>query len=217
MNDVPHAIATTTIAGAAFAWTVLTAPSLLYLWRTRLPESLHRRGSKKTSTSRAATVSGIPVGTRPDEGASDCRERAVDSPTGTGPPRHPALPKVSVIVAARDEAARVADCLRSILASDYPDFELIAVDDRSTDGTGQRMDEVAAADPRCRVVHITELPEGWLGKCWALHCGTRAARGEWLLFCDGDVLLAPDCVRAAIAEATRCGLDHLALMPGMAG
>lgn len=222
VNDPLDALATMTAAGAAIVWTALTVPSLVYLWRTRLPEALRLRAAcDAVAATRHAACSAAASRT---SGLGPPRDEPfAQPPEAFGPPSRAKLelrsgwPKVSVIVAARDEAARVADCLRSILASDYPDFELIAVDDRSTDGTARRMDEVAAEDPRCRVVHVTELPEGWLGKCWALHCGAGAAGGRWLLFCDGDVLLAPDALRVAIAEATRCGLDHLALMPGLAG
>src|SRR5271155_1929182 len=82
-------------------------------------------------------------------------------------------PKVSVIIAARNEARNIEQGLRSVLAQDYPNIEFIAVDDRSTDETGDILDRMAKDDPRLRVVHIMELPNGWLGKNHALHFGAE--------------------------------------------
>ncbi len=121
-------------------------------------------------------------------------------------------PLVSIIVPARDEAAAIEEALRRMLAIDYPRFELIAIDDRSSDGTGAIMDRVAAGDPRCRVIHVADLPAGWLGKNHANRLGAREARGEYLLFTDGDVMFEPAILRHAVA-AMRGGLDHLALFP----
>lgn len=125
----------------------------------------------------------------------------------------PALPLVSIIVPARDEAAAVEACLRSLLALDYPHHEVIAIDDRSTDGTGVLMDRIAGSDPRLHVVHLTELPPGWLGKNHANMVGARQARGEYLLFTDGDVMFDPAILRHAIGAMQRGRLDHLALFP----
>jgi len=124
-------------------------------------------------------------------------------------------PKVSVVVPARGEAERIEEALRSLARLDYPDFEVIAVDDRSTDGTGDIMDRVAAEEHRVEVLHVTSLPEGWLGKCHAMHVGARRATGEILLFTDGDVVFAPDILRSAVRYLTAKRLDHMALMPGM--
>src|SRR5690606_30500760 len=112
-------------------------------------------------------------------------------------------PQLSLLITAKDEAARIADCLRSALQQDYPNIECIAIDDRSTDRTGAIMDEVAAGDGRLRVVHIPQggLPAGWSGKSHALHQAVKLARGEWLLFVDSDVLLEPDAARAAVSRA----------------
>ncbi len=112
-------------------------------------------------------------------------------------------PKVTLIIPAKDEVARIADCLRSALRQDYPNLAFIAVNDRSTDGTGQVMDQIAAEDPRLRVIHIPHgsLPPGWSGKSHALHQAVQHAEGEWLLFVDSDVILEPDAVRAAVARA----------------
>ena len=127
----------------------------------------------------------------------------------------PMWPKVSVVVPARNEAMRLEEALSSLANLDYPDLEVIAVDDRSTDGTGAIMDRVAAREPRVRSLHIAELPEGWLGKCHAMQAGARHADGEILLFTDGDVVFAPDTLRLAVRYLLARKLDHLALLPGL--
>jgi hypothetical protein len=124
-----------------------------------------------------------------------------------------APPPLSVVVPCRDEARGVEAAVGSLLAQDLPDLEVVAVDDRSTDGTGAILDRLAAADPRLTVVHITTLPPGWLGKNHALEAGARRARGEWLLFTDGDVVFQPGALRRALGYATRHGLGHLAAAP----
>jgi len=124
-------------------------------------------------------------------------------------------PKVSVVAAAWDKATRVEEALGSLANLDYPALEVIAVDDRSTDGTGAIIDRMAAADPRVRALHVTELPEGWLGKCHAMQEGARRTGGELLLFTDGDVVFAPDTLRLAVRHFLARRLDHLALLPGL--
>jgi cellulose synthase/poly-beta-1,6-N-acetylglucosamine synthase-like glycosyltransferase len=124
-------------------------------------------------------------------------------------------PKVSVVVPARNEAERIEEALWSLARLDYPDFEVIAVDDRSSDGTGAIMDRVANEEPRVTNLHIRALPEAWLGKCHAMHAGAQRATGELLLFTDGDVVFAPDTLRLAVRYLAARRLDHLALMPGM--
>lgn len=120
-----------------------------------------------------------------------------------------ALPPVSIVSAARNEALRIEAAVRTLLAQDYPSLEVVAVDDRSEDETGPILDRVAAEDPRLRVLHVRELPEGWLGKCHALAQGEAAAKGTWILFTDGDVSLAPDAVRRAVSLALRERADHV--------
>ncbi len=122
-------------------------------------------------------------------------------------------PKVSIIVPARDEEAKIDAAMRSKLAIDYPQLELIAVDDRSQDATGAILDRLAAEDPRLSVVHLDSLAEGWLGKSHAMHVAAGRATGDYLLFTDADVFFAPNLLRKAVTMCEARGLDHLALAP----
>lgn len=123
-------------------------------------------------------------------------------------------PRVSIIVPARDEGAKIEAGLKSLLASDYPNFVVIAIDDRSRDDTGAIMDRLAnESEGTLRVFHITELPDGWLGKNHALHTGYQQSDGEWLLFTDGDVIHAPQTLRRTIRFVMARGTDHLAMFP----
>lgn len=122
-------------------------------------------------------------------------------------------PWVSVIIPALDEEKHIEAALASVLVLDYPRLEIIVLNDRSTDGTPAILDRIAAQhSPRLRVIHIRELPLGWLGKNHALHLGAEQARGEFLLFTDADVQMAPDTVRRAIARMQERQLDHLCLI-----
>ncbi len=123
-------------------------------------------------------------------------------------------PLVSVIVPARDEAAAIEAGLRSLLASNYPNLEIVAVDDRSSDATGGVMDRLAREDSRLRAIHVTALPENWLGKSHAMHVAAASARGEILLFTDGDVVFRPDAIRSTVRLVESRKLDHLCLIPG---
>lgn len=122
-------------------------------------------------------------------------------------------PRLSVVFAARNEGRTVGAAVPTMLALDYPDLEIIAVNDRSEDDTGAILDKLAATDPRLRVVHVRELPYGWLGKTHALQLGGEQAGGEWILFTDADIHFRPDTLRRAIAYARAQTLDHLAAVP----
>lgn len=131
-------------------------------------------------------------------------------------------PRVSVIVPARDESHKIEAALRSLLAQDYPNFEVIAIDDRSRDETGAIMDRLATetaqspadgAETRFRVLHVEHLPENWLGKNHALQLGCTQSQGELILFTDGDVLHAPDVLRRSVTYVESRQLDHLPLYP----
>ncbi len=127
-------------------------------------------------------------------------------------------PSITVIVPALNEAANVDECLRSLLAQDYANLTILAVDDRSTDATGSIMDSLAAESAgtypgRLRVLHITELPAGWLGKTHAMALAARQTTSEYILFTDADVLYAPDAIRRSLAYAVASGADHLVTAP----
>ncbi|MGH9734695.1 MAG: glycosyltransferase [Candidatus Acidiferrales bacterium] len=124
----------------------------------------------------------------------------------------PGLPKISILVAARDEAKKLPQALASFLAVDYADYEVVAVDDRSTDETPKIMDAAASEHPILKVVHVESLPEGWLGKPHALQEAYEHSTGEWLVFTDADVYFAPDVLRRAIAVALENHWDHLTLL-----
>jgi glycosyltransferase involved in cell wall biosynthesis len=160
--------------------------------------------------------------------------------------RNPVLssgnPRVSIIVPARNEEETIEQCLRSLLALDYENYEVIAVNDRSTDRTGEIMErvmrdshfsqkkpEVGHPDsavrsqtflslftaPELRVIQHSELPRGWLGKTHAMWTAAKTASGDWLLFTDADVLFKPDSVRRALAYAEHEHADHVVLFPRM--
>jgi hypothetical protein len=139
--------------------------------------------------------------------------RAAELGRGLPPAAPGPAPAVTVVVPCRDEARGVEQALRSLLAQDLPALQIVAVDDRSGDGTGEILDRLAAGDPRLGVVHVASLPEGWLGKNHACHAGARRARGAWLLFTDADVVFAPDALRRALAAAVAHRLGHLAVLP----
>jgi glycosyltransferase involved in cell wall biosynthesis len=120
-------------------------------------------------------------------------------------------PGISLLFAARDEEQKLPAALSSLAAIDYPNLEIIAADDRSTDGTSRILDEFAAAHPRFRVVHVAALPAGWLGKPHALHQAYEASTGEWLVFTDADVRFKPEVLRRSVTIARQKHLDHLTL------
>ena len=122
-------------------------------------------------------------------------------------------PKVSTLFAARDEAAKLPQALPTQLAQDYPRYEVIAVDDRSRDATPQVLDEFAAHHNNLKVIHLTEVPKGWLGKPHALHVAYGYAKGEWLVFTDADVRMGPDLLRRAVALVKGKGWDYLTCLP----
>lgn len=124
-------------------------------------------------------------------------------------------PSLSVVVAARDEQATLGAAARTLLDCGYPDLELVLVDDRSADGTGALVDELAAADHRVRPVHIEALPTGWLGKVHAMERGQREAHGDWLLFTDADIHFAPGILQRVVDWAEREGRDHVAVFPAL--
>jgi glycosyltransferase involved in cell wall biosynthesis len=124
-------------------------------------------------------------------------------------------PSISLLFAARDEEEKLPAALASLAAIDYPHLEIIAVDDRSTDATARILDDFAAAHPRFRVVHVSELPAGWLGKPHALQRAYEAATGEWLVFTDADVRFKPEVLRRSVTIIREKNLDHVTLFCDM--
>ena len=122
-------------------------------------------------------------------------------------------PSLAIVVPARNEAATIEPALRSILALDYPALEVTAIDDRSTDDTGAILDRLDAEFERLRVLHVRELPAGWLGKNHAMHLGASSAGTDYVLFTDADVHFHPSALRRAVAECHARGLDHLTVLP----
>jgi glycosyltransferase involved in cell wall biosynthesis len=120
-------------------------------------------------------------------------------------------PRISILFAAREEEEKLPAAIATLMEIDYPNLEVVAVDDRSGDATGHILDEFAVAHPRLRVVHIAELPAGWLGKPHALQKAYEMSTGEWLLFTDADVRFKPDLMRRAVALAKSRNLNHLTL------
>lgn len=124
------------------------------------------------------------------------------------------LQKLSVIVPARNEEKHLTEALGSVVNQDYPgELEAVLVDDRSDDATPEIGDRMAQEHERLRTLHVTELPEGWLGKNHAAGLGATRTDGEWLLFCDADVVFDAATFRRAVEYAEREALDHLTLVP----
>ncbi|MDE3136522.1 MAG: glycosyltransferase [Acidobacteriota bacterium] len=122
---------------------------------------------------------------------------------------------VSILVAARNEASNLPRALPTLMAHEGANFEVVAVDDRSDDATGAILDDFAARDPRLHVVHIHDLPAGWLGKPHALQTAYEKSSGEWLLFTDADVRFHPEAVARALRMVRERNLDHLTLVAAL--
>ena len=123
------------------------------------------------------------------------------------------LPAVSIVIPVRNEERNLEQALQSVLALDYPDLEIIVVNDRSTDDTGAILEKMAERDARLAVVTLDDLPAGWIGKPHALHVGAQQARGEFILFTDADVVFHPSVLRKAMAHVQANGFDHVTLIP----
>jgi glycosyltransferase involved in cell wall biosynthesis len=132
------------------------------------------------------------------------------------------LPSLTVVVPARNEEAEIEEALRSLLRLDLPGYEVIAVNDRSSDRTGEIMERIAsesrAADSKpstgvLRVMHVRDLPSGWLGKTHAMWLGAQQGIGDWILFTDADCVFHPASLRRALGYAIKNHVDHLVLFP----
>ena len=133
----------------------------------------------------------------------------VGKPRAGGPP----LPRVSIIVTARNEERKVEQALRSLLNLDYPNYEVVFVNDRSDDRTGEIVERLRAENDRITLLDVSELPAGWFGKNHAAWRGSEAASGELLLFTDGDVVFEPNALGSGVSYFLRQELDHLCGAP----
>ncbi|MCE5326241.1 MAG: glycosyltransferase [Planctomycetaceae bacterium] len=125
-------------------------------------------------------------------------------------------PPLSVVVAAKDEEANIETCVRTMLDQDYPDYELIVVNDRSSDRTGEIVRQIAATDKRLTLIEIDRLGEGWCGKNHAMYHGIKRARGEWILMTDADCRQASRrTLSLSMAFAQSRGADLLSLLPAL--
>lgn len=136
------------------------------------------------------------------------------SPTTGSSPQE--LPLISILVPARNEEENIGACVGSLLNQDYPNFELLVLDDHSTDHTGRILAELAAQDPRLRVLQGQDLPEGWVGKNWACHQLSEAAQGEYILFVDADTIHAPGTLGHALSAMLAEKLEMLTALPRQA-
>jgi hypothetical protein len=176
---------------------VLAVPSLESA--AELGCASRREGTSRTADARAS-----------DSPVRDAQELSSSS----GMTRREHIPAVSVVVPVRDEAARIGGVLSRLRAQVGVELEVIVVDDRSQDATGEIALAAARADARIHVVRVDTLPDGWLGKPHACQRGAEIAQHPWILFTDGDIEMAPDVLARAVALAERERADHLVLAPG---
>ncbi|MBI5864290.1 MAG: glycosyltransferase [Planctomycetes bacterium] len=124
------------------------------------------------------------------------------------------LPPITVLVAAKDEETNIQRCVSGLLAQQYPILQVVAINDRSTDRTGELLDRMAEKDQRLRVVHVRELPARWFGKNHAMHLGVANADGEHFVFTDADCTFdSPHLLAAAMRFAKKNGVDFLSVLP----
>ncbi len=122
-------------------------------------------------------------------------------------------PLVSVLIPARDEEANIASCLESLQQQDYPNFEILVLDDNSSDDTSAIVRRIASGDNRIRLIKGKPLPEGWVGKPFACHQLASEARGDWFLFTDADTTHAPHMLRSVLSLALELKTSLLSGFP----
>ncbi len=127
--------------------------------------------------------------------------------------RSDAQPLVSILIPARNEAAVIGQTIRSLITQTYLNFEIIVLDDHSSDGTADISRQAGGSSPRLRVVSGAPLPPGWLGKNWACHQLAQEAQGEWLIFTDADVCWAPHALAALVNQLNYSQADMLTVWP----
>ena len=128
----------------------------------------------------------------------------------TPPP--PNAPLISVCIPARNEERNIRACVEAILNQDYSNFEIIVLDDRSTDATPTILADIASNDSRLHPVSGSDLPAGWAGKPYALFQASAAARGDWLCFVDADTFLSPETLSSCYAKALETQADMFTIM-----
>lgn len=121
------------------------------------------------------------------------------------PPQN--APLISICIPARNEEQNIRVCVESALMQNYPNFEIIVLDDRSTDATPRILAELATLDSRLRPISGSDLPSGWVGKPHALHQASTSARGEWLCFVDADTFLSPQALSSCYVKAMEVQAD----------
>jgi glycosyltransferase involved in cell wall biosynthesis len=136
----------------------------------------------------------------------------IPSLKGTVPLADADCPSVSILFAARDEEEKLPGALATFLALDYPRYEVVGVNDRSEDATGEILETAARDNPRLKVVSVSSLPAGWLGKPHAIQKAYERSTCDWLVLTDADVHFAPDVLRRAIALAEKNKWDHMPLL-----
>lgn len=125
------------------------------------------------------------------------------------------LPSLSIVIPARNEGAALEKSLTAILEDAPPAADVVLVDDRSEDDTGEIALRLSGQYPNLKLISVHQLPPGWLGKNYALQQGADASRGEWILFTDADVHFEPGCLARALRYAQGNGIDHLIAAPRM--
>lgn len=141
-------------------------------------------------------------------------DRIVPSLRPSEPSDADLLPRLSVLVAARDEASNIEACIRSLFAQAYPNLEIVCVDDRSTDATPEILRRLAAEDSRLKIAHVEELPEGWFGKNNAMRIAADMATGDWLCFTDADCVMAsPHSIATSVKHAQSVEAEFLSILP----
>ena len=123
------------------------------------------------------------------------------------------LPFISVVVPARNEGGKVGRCVESLAKQNYPNYEVIAINDRSVDDTGVVIKSIAERYPHVRYVYGQEAPPGWIGKCNALVHGVKGAGGQWFPFTDADTVHTPDSLRLAVSYAIKHNAELISFMP----
>lgn len=122
-------------------------------------------------------------------------------------------PRLSVIIPACNEEESIERTISHLISQDYPDFEVIVINDRSTDRTGEILAELSIKYPQLQVITVTDLPPKWLGKNHALYQGVKQSKGEWLLFTDADIVYSPNSLKKTLGYALQNNLDHLTIGP----